>query len=583
MLGLLACFCGCGGAQAAAPVEWTEQVLALDQRVHALERQTQADAEFAVFVGSQRNQLRLRRIKLRVGDRAAVEYDYSEVEWEALAAGGVHPAWIGTLPPGEHRLQVELHARGVNATRNDRPIMHRLDQAITVQPGTSLELSLAQRRFGGSELETIAWTDAGALTPTALPTDHPWLRAGQFWIGAQRPYAAARLFKRLQLHHAAAPWSAQANALAAASVHAMAQPAPSNAAELAAVEQLNAALATLASGNPQPLQLFAAQEAGSETAWGRRDHANLALGYHALHHGDGETAREFLALVRSPGPYGNQGLLGFGWSFVQADADAAAVQADPVATAITLSTSARQPAFVRSAHAPRLRLTEARREALRRALVPWTELVGRDPLDPAAQEGALALAWALDELGTGTQAHVYFERAANLLQRARSQLQQAMAHVRSGALADAVATGVNDPANGWRPWLSDLLYADDTAYLMHLLVEPGFVRALDDYRSPRLLHDELLACQRRLQAVGIADPRSAALDADLRYALNRSAALEGAAHAQMNQRALALLQSWTMRTERYLGEARLALARDFDYGLEPEVELKRDTASEKPL
>lgn len=582
-------------AQAGVPVEWTERVLALDQRVYAVEReaQPQGDTGFAIFVGSQRNELRLRRVKLRVGDLPPVEYDYSEAEWDALAAGGLHPAWTGTLAPGEHRLQLELHARGVDATRNDTPIVHRIDQRINVQPGASLELSLAQRRFGGSELELIAWTDTGAQIPASIPVDHPWLRAGQFWIAAQRPYASARMFRRLQLHNPGAPWAAQANSLAATAVHTLAQPGPGiSTAELAAVEQLNAALATLASGNAQPLQHYAAQEALSETARVRRDHAHLALGYDALGRGDGEAARGFLALVRSPGPSGNQGLLGFGWSFVQAGPGAdAAPTAAPPDTRVELATAAGQPAFVKAAHAPRQRFSEERREALRRALVPWTELVGRDPLDAAAQEGALALAWALDELGTGTQAHVYYERAASMLEIARAQAQQAMGHVRSGALADAVGAGTRDPANGWRPWLSDLLHADGTRYLLHLLQEPRFVEALDDYRSPRLLHDELLDCQRRLQAVGAnafganaaaANPaRTVALDADLRDAINRSAALEGAARMQLQNTALTLLQAWNLRTERYLAEARLALARHFDFGLEPEIDVRREPTAER--
>lgn len=568
----------CVPAGAALPPEWVEQVLALDQRVYALERDAlpSQHIDFTVFVGNQRDELRLRRIKLRIGDQAPVAYDYSQTEWEALAAGGVHAVWSGWLAPGEHRLQVELYARELDPTRNDKQIIHRIDQAVAVGPATALELSLAQRRFGSSELQQVPWSDTGVLTSNTENNAHPWLRAGQFWVNAQKPYLAARQFRRLQLRHAGAPWSSEANALAATAVRALSSAPVPAAAEQAAVEQLNAALATLASGNAQPLQLLAAAEAQGETAWMRRDHANLALGYHVLADGDGEGARAYLAQVRSPGPYGNLGLLGFGWSFVQVPAETAAE--DGVADASLLPTRP-QPSFVTAAHAPRLRHTEARREALHRALVPWTELVGRDAIDPAAQEGALALAWALEELDTGAQAQDYYRRAATLLERARTQLQQATTQARSGELAQMVAVGMGDSTGGWRHWLSDLLYDDDTRYLMYLLLEPEFVEAMDRYRGPRALQEALLDSRRRLQGLGTDDPRSAALDAELRAALDRHAAIEAAARTQMQNVALTLLQAWSLRTERYLAEARFALARQFDYGLEPEVELKREAAA----
>jgi hypothetical protein len=583
LLMLFALLTGLGasaGAAAAVPVAMVEQVLSLDQQLHALERAADpaGTTEFTIFVGSQRNELRLRRITVRVDQLAPVAYEYAAAEWEALAAGGLHPAWNGALTPGAHRLQVELYARVLEPTRNDAQIVHRVDETIEIAAGDSLELSLAQRRFGRSEVLLHRWTDAGPSTPSEVAIEHPWLRAGQFWRQAQRPYHAARLLRRAQSRAAGAGWAAEASAMAAASVRELADPMQWAARDQYAVEAFDAALLALGQGNPAPLQVLAEIEADSETAWMRRDHANLLLGYHVLRQGDGEGARQWLSRIRSPGPYGNLGLLGFGWSFLQTGAPPAATPAtDP-------ALPADQPTFVTAAHAPGLRRDEDRREALQRALVPWTELIGRDPLDPAAQEGALALAWALHELDTGTQAYTYYERAAGQLERAQNLLDQAARQVRSGALADFIAAGQNDTASGWRPWLADLPYEDDKAFLGHLLREPEFIRALDRYRGPRLLHDRLLDCQRRLQALAGGTPHgtgaSSTLSAGIAHGLQAVGISEQAARNDLDRVALNLLQAWRLRTQRYLGEARLALARHFDHGLEPEVEIRREPAPE---
>ena len=39
------------------------------------------------------------------------------------------------------------------------------------------------------------------------------------------------------------------------------------------------------------------------------------------------------------------------------------------------------------------------------------ELIGRDPTDPAVQEGLVAIAWALSTLGAQVQAQDYYNRA----------------------------------------------------------------------------------------------------------------------------------------------------------------------------
>lgn len=566
-----ACLALAPNAQAGADATLVNAVLSADQQVYALERaQSAALAEFAFFIGSQRNELRLRKLSLRIDDLPAVQYEYSEAEWQSIAAGGLHPAWIGALSEGPHRLRLELFARNVDAGPSEPRAVERLDRLFEVRRGGAIELSMVQERFGGSALAITEWNDQTA-TAAEMPA-HPWLRAAQFWIGADQAYSAASLLKRLQVRAPAAPWSSEANALLARSLQHLVGPTRSTEATLAATSQFQSAVAALAAGDAQPMTQLIEGDATNEIEWTRRDHAALLLGYHALRAGDRKAALETLGRVRSAGLYGTEALLGFGWAFLLPEQ----IGAQPARPAPSVSGSTlQQPAFVRMAAQVRALPKDERKKALERALVPWTELIGRDPLDPAAQEGSLALAWALDELNTGAQAHLHYERAATQLERARSMLDQALQHVASGAAAEAIARGQGSASSGWLGWLADLPYADDTAYLKILLSDIRFVASLDNFRDAHRLSRELASTSARLQTLGAGDTSVSAMQATLEASLINARNGERAARAEMERVALDLLRAHKLQTERYLVEARLALARHFDNAPEPEREISR--------
>ena len=92
-----------------------------------------------------------------------------------------------------------------------------------------------------------------------------------------------------------------------------------------------------------------------------RDKANLALGFSSLQTNNPDRARVYLERVRLNGMLANKALLGFGWA-------AAALKQPKV------------------------------------ALVPWTELSGRDTADSAVLEAKLAVPYAFAELGAYGQA-----------------------------------------------------------------------------------------------------------------------------------------------------------------------------------
>lgn len=530
-------------ARAATGLALANQVLELDratwQQAQAQSR-AQGQAPLTVLVGSTHEGLRARKLRLRLDEMPVQEYEYAEPEWQALARGALHPAWQGTLAPGPHRLRVELYARGVDADPNDPRAIEWIDETITLSGDSVIEVQVTRQRFGGRSLQLVSHP---APAPQAMRA------AAHFWQWSGRPYLAARLLSRHGLD-------------AALRDQAMTQFLGTGDDELSELAQraqrLDQAAQALAAGDAGPIRALAEEKSTSEAQWVVQDRANLLLGYHLLRTGHAVEARDALGQVRSPGQSGHAAMLGYGWSFLLEDAPTGQLpEHDDL-----------HPPFALAASAPGDD-AEAREKALRRALVPWTELIGADPLDLPAQEGALSVAWALDELQTGAQAHTYYQRSAERLDAARTQLAQAMEHVGSGAAAREFSQGQADERSGWGAWLSALPYRGGSGYLAHLLDDPGFVASLDRFRRAQLLDDVLAEAQSRLAPA----TASGTLGGQLQAARQGHDPDLTASRLDMERRALELLRERKARIERYLAYARFALARHYDSAPEPEFEI----------
>jgi hypothetical protein len=126
-----------------------------------------------------------------------------------------------------------------------------------------------------------------------------------------------------------------------------------------------------------------------------RDRANVALGFAALAGQQPERARTALQRVRLVGPQSNKALLGFGWA-------------------------------------------AAELKAPKEALVPWSELAGRDTSDAAVLEAKIALPYALAELGALRQSLDGYTEAVTLYDGERKRLDESIAAIRGGALVAAL-------------------------------------------------------------------------------------------------------------------------------------------------
>ncbi|HSW11919.1 MAG TPA: hypothetical protein VLI06_03695 [Solimonas sp.] len=246
-----------------------------------------------------------------------------------------------------------------------------------------------------------------------------------------------------------------------------------------------------------------------------RDRANLTLGYYFLQNKQGGTAKPFFSRIRVEGPFSNRALLGLGWAELaptgarmqRAEVGKQTEEENPFSNFSTLGVLLR-PGFLeddvfKRAGLRSFRLSKAQKEeedALRKALVPWVELISRDPMDPAVQEAWLAIPFTLDRLGAHTQALKFYERAIEELEKGRKRMDVAMDSIKGGRMVETIVRRDVDSEAGWEWKLKDLPDAPETYFLQSLLAEHRFQETLKNYRDMRMLARNVDAWRGRLDA-----------------------------------------------------------------------------------
>jgi hypothetical protein len=243
-----------------------------------------------------------------------------------------------------------------------------------------------------------------------------------------------------------------------------------------------------------------------------RDKANLTLGYQYLQEQRGAAARNVFGRIRTAGPFSNRALLGLGWAEIAQEPKDDDDEDEPAAPAAagggedSLGTMLRpgyaQPAGsrlgVEGAVAEPSTLPQAEQDALRRALVAWVELVKRDPMDPAVQEGMLAIPWALDRLQAFEQSLTRYESAIAALETARTRMNDAIRSIRSSVMVNTILRRDPDSERGWMWKVRDLPNVPETFFLQSLLAEHRFQEALKLFRDARMVAGRLDTAKKRI-------------------------------------------------------------------------------------
>jgi hypothetical protein len=193
-----------------------------------------------------------------------------------------------------------------------------------------------------------------------------------------------------------------------------------------------------------------------------RDRANLALGFDALRAARPREARSALQRVRLEGAQSNAALLGYGW--------AAASLNDP-----------------------------------RLALVPWTELAGREMADAAVLEAQIAVPYAMAEAGAYSQALAGYRQAVVAFERESRALDESIAAIHAGRFVDSlVERNAGTPDDEGQGGLSAFARLDQLpemphgAHLRPLLADHPFQETWKQLRDLRFMATHLAHWQRNL-------------------------------------------------------------------------------------
>lgn len=249
-----------------------------------------------------------------------------------------------------------------------------------------------------------------------------------------------------------------------------------------------------------------------------RDRANTVLGYHFLRAEQGGTARPLFSRVRTEGPFSNRALLGMGWAELAPrgnrqdrqtlveDEDSEGFR-DVASLGVLI-----RPGFFeadiyeRLANRPfrRDNLGESEEESLLRALVVWNELVKRDPMDAAVQEGMLAIPYALDRLGDYEQAMQRYQKAIDVFEEARERIDQGIRSVEGALMLNTIVRRDASAQSGYNWRLLDLPDLPETYWLNRLLAEHRFQEQLKNFRDARLLAQRVEAIRNQVDDIFMA-------------------------------------------------------------------------------
>jgi tetratricopeptide (TPR) repeat protein len=560
LAGLLTIAAWAGGASAAAPVSILAATALDIERMAAREAPIIGDQSEIYFAGRFEGMVS-RQIHLRLDDAPPQRYEFSHLEAEALRRGG---AFRMVLPQGAtaaQRLRVEWVFRRQDAHLGAPPVILALDVTLPQRMAGSW-LMVEPLREGGMRGPALGLREGDASD------SYPRFAHAQWLLDSGQPYPAAAQLAAMprggagdvltDIESLRGRISAALNPDAAGTDRV-------DASEARYLEALAWLAGERASEGVAAMAAIASATADDVVSRVLRDRAQLALAHHYLDNGQQAQAISHFQQVQSNGPHASRALLGLGWAQVLPSLTESG--AAPGARAVPLRVADEDLAGLRRTTPFRYYRAIAsgeREEDLRLALAAWQELIGRDPLDPAVQEGVLAIPYAYEHLAAHAQAQERYEWALALLQRGHELLMEAVTHVESQALVAEIDRRDSAAEDGWpwwltrrreaRWWMDESAPLDPIFYVEHLLEDDAFRTAVADYRTLRSISARMRALE----------PHGADVGARVRQLQPQLDAALTAQRRLVTELAAAGLKKRLRSTEVYLIEAHLALARMHD-------------------
>jgi tetratricopeptide (TPR) repeat protein len=167
-----------------------------------------------------------------------------------------------------------------------------------------------------------------------------------------------------------------------------------------------------------------------EDLYALRDRANLLLGYNFLATAQGGLVKDVMRRVRLQGPFRTEALLALGWMNLASGEATPSSQKNLNKGQVANNDPGNGPAGQQDKRLKALefnpfgdvKLGPGQSKQLNAALAAWQEAVKSFPLDAAAQEAIVAIAFATGRLGEKQAALSAYQRAVSALERSHQTL-----------------------------------------------------------------------------------------------------------------------------------------------------------------
>lgn len=254
-----------------------------------------------------------------------------------------------------------------------------------------------------------------------------------------------------------------------------------------------------------------------------KDKANLLLGYAALDASQAENATIYFKRLKLDGMHSNQGLLGLGRAY------------------------------------------SAKNEH-EKSLVPWMELIERDPSDPAVQDALMAVPFALGQLEAYKQSLEYYEKAMRLFQQEINNINTAAEAVSGGKLIEGLIRAQSgESVSGL--WTEEMvLNTPEGRYLWPLLTQYEFRETLFNYQRLRVSLGKLEGWSASLDTLqSLNDKRRTTYEARITELQTQILLASEKLNHHLQTLAYTELEQRKKRLVEYFNQARFSVAQIYDY------------------
>lgn len=254
-----------------------------------------------------------------------------------------------------------------------------------------------------------------------------------------------------------------------------------------------------------------------------KDKANLMLGFASLDAGEAEKAKSYFKRLKLNGRYSNQALLGLGRAY------------------------------------------SANNEH-EKSLVPWLELIERQPSDPSVQDGLMAVPYALGQMEAYKQSLEFYEKAMRLFQEEINDINIAAEAVSGGKLVEGLLRAQTGESVSGLWTEQKVLNTPEGRYLWPLLTQYEFRETLSNYQRLRFSLGKLEGWSASLETLqSLNDKDRVAYEARITKLQSQILLASEKLNHHLQSLAYDELERRKRRLVQYFNDARFSVAQIYDY------------------